>query len=255
MKGRIMSSLDLLQQLGFSSYEAEAYTTLLVRGPLTGYEVGKYSRVPLSRSYEILQRLQQKGIVLQQPGDPPRYLAQDPQYMLTHFRSNIEQTLDDLTLLLDHLPTLNAMPEFWVIRQRNNILTHLQNMIENAHNSIMLMIPTSYVEYINHALLKAQERGCSVVRAQPFTDRAMHALLLLLIDDYQVLLGALEPTDTCQALSSTHEALLLTVQSYFDSTKTRTDTIPSPVHPSSVAGWLAWEERKQRRIRTELRSA
>ncbi len=81
-----MTTVELLQQLGLNKYEAEAYYTLLSRGPLTGYEVGKYSQVPLSRSYEILERLTEKGLALVQPGDPPRYIAQEPQRFLSHVR-------------------------------------------------------------------------------------------------------------------------------------------------------------------------
>ena len=73
-----MTAIELLQQIGLNKYEAEAYSTLLSEGSLTGYELGKRSQVPLSRSYEILERLVQKGLALVQPGDPPRYAAQQP---------------------------------------------------------------------------------------------------------------------------------------------------------------------------------
>ena len=53
--------IDLLQRVGLNKYEAEAYAALLRYGPLTGYELGKRSEVPLSRSYEILERLVAKG--------------------------------------------------------------------------------------------------------------------------------------------------------------------------------------------------
>ena len=250
-----MDSLELLQQLGFSSYEAEAYTTLLTRGPLTGYEVGKYSRVPLSRSYEILQRLHQKGIVLLQPGDPPRYLAQDPQLMLAHFRSDMEQALDNLTHLLDHLPHLDATHEFWVVRQRDTILTYAQDLIESAQHRIMLTLPMDDQEDISKALLKAQRRGCSVIRVQLPITRPLYNLLVLLVDDRQTLVGSLDPANTCQAIVSAHEVLLLVVRSYFGHTETERNTLFSSVQPSSTVDWLAWEERKQRRVRTEIRSA
>src|SRR5205085_4852065 len=45
-RGR-MTAVDLLQRIGLNKYEAEAYYALLVAGPLTGYELGKRSTVPL----------------------------------------------------------------------------------------------------------------------------------------------------------------------------------------------------------------
>ena len=69
--------VDLLQRVGLNKYEAEAYAALLRYGPLTGSELGKRSEVPLSRSYEILERLTTKGLALVQPGDPPRYVCKE----------------------------------------------------------------------------------------------------------------------------------------------------------------------------------
>jgi hypothetical protein len=45
---RIMTAIELLQQIGLNKYEAEAYYTLLSEGPLTGYELGKRSLSPVS---------------------------------------------------------------------------------------------------------------------------------------------------------------------------------------------------------------
>jgi sugar-specific transcriptional regulator TrmB len=67
-----MLLIELLQQIGLNKYEAEAYITLLAEGPPTGYELGKRSAVPLSQSYEILERLTQKGLVPIKPADPVR---------------------------------------------------------------------------------------------------------------------------------------------------------------------------------------
>src|SRR5947199_5519438 len=100
----MMTAIELLQQIGLNKYEAEAYSTLLSQGPLTGYELGKRSQVPLSRSYEILERLTQKGLALIQPGDPPRYSAQEPEQFLQQTRSDMTALLDALASALVPLP-------------------------------------------------------------------------------------------------------------------------------------------------------
>jgi len=110
-----MTTIDLLQQIGLNKYEAEAYYVLLTRGPLTGYEVGKYSQVPGSRSYEILERLLEKGLALVQPGDPPRYSAQEPRAVFDRFRASMETTLNTLAMALASLAHVDRMGEFWVV--------------------------------------------------------------------------------------------------------------------------------------------
>src|SRR6266545_1755318 len=92
--------VDLLQRVGLNKYEAEAYAALLRHGPLTGYELGKRSDVPLSRSYEILERLAGKGLALVQPGDPPHYAAEPPEQFLDRTRTATTTTLDALARAL-----------------------------------------------------------------------------------------------------------------------------------------------------------
>ena len=54
----------LLQQLGFSEYEARAYLALLQRNPLNGYELAKASGLPRANVYAVLQKLEERGAVI-----------------------------------------------------------------------------------------------------------------------------------------------------------------------------------------------
>src|SRR5829696_2784766 len=114
--------IDLLQRVGLNKYEAEAYAALLRYGPLTGYELGKRSGVPLSRSYEILERLTARGLALVQPGDPPRYIAEAPEQFLGRTRATTTATLDALEQALAELGTAATPEGFWVIRGQEPIL-------------------------------------------------------------------------------------------------------------------------------------
>ena len=43
-QARMKDTAQVLQRLGFGDYEARAYTALLQRSPMTGYEIAKHSR-------------------------------------------------------------------------------------------------------------------------------------------------------------------------------------------------------------------
>src|SRR5436189_3536003 len=109
-------AVDLLQRLGLNKYEAEAYLALLTAGPLTGYELGKRSDVPLSKSYETLERLSRRGLALIQPGDPPRYLAERPDRLLAQSRSDHEALLTALAAALSERQRAEPADQFWVVR-------------------------------------------------------------------------------------------------------------------------------------------
>ena len=245
-----MSSIDLLQQLGLNKYEAEAYYTLLRQGPLTGYELGKRSQVPLSRSYEILERLTQKGLALVQPGDPPRYTAQDSQQFLAQIRSEMETTLNALAVSFASLSRADIAGEFWVVRGQQHILARAQAMIAGAQHSLNISVPVKVNADMADTLTSTQERGCLVFLSPPPQRLSISDTLLLLVDQREALVGTLTPGDSSQAVVSSNEALLAVLDEYFTHQQiVRTSAAPTTVQQESQeADWVAWEERKQRHL-------
>jgi len=249
----MMSTVELLQQIGLNKYEAEAYYTLLAEGPLTGYELGKRSQVPLSRSYEILERLTQKGLALVQPGDPPRYTAEPPGQFLGQVRSTIAATLDALANALADLPRSDTASEFWVLRGRQHILARMRTMIADAQRTIDLSLPGKYEEEAADALALAQARGCSLFRPTLAIGKDADAeLLLLLIDGREALVGTLAPVRVCQAVVSANQALVAVLGRYFARPLSIVTSVPATStqvgQRNDQLDWVAWEDRKQRRL-------
>ena len=248
-----MTVVELLQQIGLNKYEAEAYYALLTQEPLTGYELGKRSQVPLSRSYEILERLAQKGLALVQPGDPPHYTAEKPGRFLGQVRATMLATLDALDSSLAALPRSDTSGEFWVLRGRQHILARVQALIAEAQQTIQLSWLANSEPEVVDLLTRARTRGCSVFRlttASVGNGGAEHVLLL--VDDREALVGLLAPAEDCQAVVSTNEGLVEALKGYF------ANQMPVRMPESSISteirqqndslDWLAWEERKQRRL-------
>jgi sugar-specific transcriptional regulator TrmB len=236
--------IELLQQVGLNKYEAEAYAALLRHGSLTGYELGKRSEVPLSRSYEILERLSAKGLALVQPGDPPRYAAEPPEQFLERTRATTTATLDALArALADAGPS--AIPEgFWVVRGQTNILTYANTCIARAQRTLAVQLAPAQRSAVADALNQAQARGCRILPPpnDPRADDA--ATLLLVIDDREGLVGTLAPADRAQAVASTNRAFVLALGRSMEPQRL---AAPASKEPQPLS-WLDWEQHKQRRL-------
>ena len=248
-----MDPTDLLQRIGLNKYEAEAYLALLAEGPLTGYELGKRSAVPLSRSYEVVERLTQRGLALVQPGDPPRYLAADPDRFLSQVRADQTATLAALARALAELPRPDPAEEFWVLRGRPAILDRLHAMIDAAGEVVLVALPADLDPAIESALGRARARGCRVVRA--LSPRS--ALTLLLVNGRSALAGSLSPPERCQAVVGGHSALVTALAGFFAGSVSPAALTPIPASPPRIASpadrpspldRVAWEDRKQRRL-------
>jgi len=247
-----MLEIELLQQIGLNKYEAEAYYTLLSQGPLTGYELGKRSPVPLSRSYEIIERLLQKGLALAQPGDPPRYTATNPDLFLGRVRTSMAETLATLTEALTSLPRVDTTDEFWIIRGRQHILERAQAMIAEAQHTLELHLPAQQGADIIHLQTVVHAQNQRFVDARISLSDTREELILLLIDGREALAGTLTPSKQCQAVVSANSALVALLSHYFGgSFVAEKPVLTTPVKTAQSEerlDWIAWEERKQRRL-------
>lgn len=246
-----MMSIDLLQEIGLNKYEAEAYYTLLTQGPLTGYELGKRSQVPLSRSYDVLERLSQKGLALAQPGEPARYQALEPALLLGQVRSSMEHTLNTLADTLASAQQPATSGEFWVVRGHRHILSRAQALCAAATQTIYLRLPETVLADFSDCLSAARQQGCRV--SLSFTNRADAATIGLLVDGREALLGTLAPDENSQAVYSSNPALIaaLTALSAPAQSAPGAPHDEQPSTNSAPPDWLEWEKHKQQRLRKD----
>jgi sugar-specific transcriptional regulator TrmB len=257
-------AVDLLQRVGLSKYEAEAYYVLLLQGPLTGYELGKRSGVPLSKSYEVLERLTRRGLAFVQPGEPARYVADRVERFLEQTRVDQASVLSALSAALADVAPANASDEFWVARGRQNILARARALIDEARDRVAIGVWPDDDAGLDDALDRAAARGCQVVRHAPDAADGASSLLALLIDDRQALVGTLSPSAGCQAVVSGNPALALATRSVLaqDALVQRSlegvgvaagaDTRALSAQDDTL-GWLAWEDRKHQQMWRSLR--
>jgi hypothetical protein len=255
-------AVDLLQRLGLNKYEAEAYFTLLAEGPLTGYELGKRSNVPLSKSYETLERLSRRGLVLLQPGEPPRYLAERPERFMAQTRADHERVLGALASVLAEQQRAEPADQFWVIRGRANILSRARALIDEARAGVSL--GTSHpLPDLDESIAEARARACPVVMAGvDALERSSAAsdLIVLLTDDSRALVGTLAPAADCQAVVSGNPALVAAVRLALAGRQGAPIFVPTTAADATLAddpreaAWIDWEARKQERLRRLARA-
>jgi sugar-specific transcriptional regulator TrmB len=130
--------VEKLVQLGFSSYEARAYISLLKHHPVTGYELAKSSGIPPSKIYEVIAKLLSRSIISPLSGKPTKYLPQDNRIFLKSLRANFHDTIDYLE---KHLPTLGDIDidYVWNVNDMNNFMTMVKDIIRGAKNNIIVL--------------------------------------------------------------------------------------------------------------------
>jgi HTH-type transcriptional regulator, sugar sensing transcriptional regulator len=159
---RITADSDLIAsliRLGFTQYEAQAYTALVGQAPITGAEVGRRAEMPPSKVYETLVRLEAKGAVLVNRSEPIRYAAVPHAALLEELRTRFHADLSSAATALDRLPVKQEPGLVWSLSTREPIVQAFARTISNAKGGIFAGIWDEELDELGPQLEAAAARG------------------------------------------------------------------------------------------------
>jgi sugar-specific transcriptional regulator TrmB len=135
--------IQKLRRLGFTTYEARVYLTLLKYGSLTSTEIVKLAKIPQARFYDTIERLASKGLVKFSKSRPTKYSIVDPARAL---RSLTQKEIEEkFKLIEDFLKSIAGIPRremderyVWVMSGLSGITSTIEDVIENAKDEILI---------------------------------------------------------------------------------------------------------------------
>jgi predicted transcriptional regulator len=153
----------LLQQLGFSEYEARAYLALLQRNPLNGYELAKISGLPRANVYAVLHKLEERGAVvrLDMPNGS-RYAPVAPAELTQRIASRFQDVLSATQEALEHLATPADTTHVWNIQGYTALLDHAHMLIDATQERLLVAIGREEASALAEPLAQAEARGAAV---------------------------------------------------------------------------------------------
>jgi sugar-specific transcriptional regulator TrmB len=158
-----------VQDLGFTSYEAMAYVSLLENNPVTRYELSNNSGVPRSAIYSVIQKLEKIGAVNAISTKPEKYVPLPPdqllEYLERQFHDKIEKAREHLKgfeskIIPDHL---------WNIVGYNNLIIKIRELIQKAENTLYISVWKTEFKLFKSDIEDAIARGVEVI-LYSFTD-------------------------------------------------------------------------------------
>ena len=151
--------IEALTRLGFTQYEAQAYTALVGQTPITGAEVGRRAGMPPSKIYETLARLEARGAVLVNRSEPVLYAAVPHKALLDELRARFSADLDSAAAALDQLPVQQEPGLVWSLSGRESIVHALARTISGAKTRIFAGIWDEELDELGALLEAASARG------------------------------------------------------------------------------------------------
>lgn len=158
-------TIQLIQQLGFSAYEAKAYTALLACQPASAYELAKQAAIPSSKIYETVNRLVARGIFRPMHASDDQtqeYAALTVKDFLGQIRERTLSQVDELLPLLDKITTRPDDDLIWPLQHEEQVRDKVIEMIGETRNTLLLSLWPQELDWIIQDLQAAEKRGAQI---------------------------------------------------------------------------------------------
>jgi predicted transcriptional regulator len=156
--------IGLLQELGFSEYEGRAYVALLRHNPLNGYELAKESGIPRPNIYAVLQKLEERNVVIaMQTSSGQRYAPVPPEDLTQRLGNRLDHVLEQTNQLLNALTVESAGDYLWNIRGYDAILEQATTIAQSAEQNLLLAVWQPESLLLAAATDAAAQRGVSIL--------------------------------------------------------------------------------------------
>ncbi len=152
-----------LMYTGLSEYESKAYVALIGSSPASAYEVAKRAGIPTSKVYEVMARLEQRGIAaLLEDTGKSMYVPQEPEDYLSIRRHMMEKTLENLEGGLLKVRKKSETSIIWNITDYDSLMDKALAMAGSAKNSLLLSVWEQEASELAPSLVRARRLGVRV---------------------------------------------------------------------------------------------
>ena len=157
---------DALEQLGLTEYEARCFVALTKLPHGTAKEVGEVADVPRSRVYETMDRLQNRGLVEIQKGEPQTFQSVTIDTAIRVLRKQYESYFDAVERSLGQLEPIykDNQQAVWAISNHEQVTERVLDLLTDATDEILLIVLSERLldQEVLDELAAAGERGVTV---------------------------------------------------------------------------------------------
>lgn len=158
-----------LESFQLSTYEVSVYSSLLMKGPMRASEITRESGIPQPRTYDILGKLQRKGLVIVNSSIQRTYEAVMPSKALRSRVQEMDRYLDSLDeyVLRNRKSSEIRAPNVWFVENSRSAMARLEDLISHADSEILFSLELGKLNDLLPALRRASKRGvtlCAVMK-------------------------------------------------------------------------------------------
>jgi len=160
------ATVEALNTMGLTVYEAKAYIALLQKHPSHGHEISRHSGVPGPKIYETLNRMMQKGLVAVLNTDPQMYSPLPYHEFLARKKNEFKITEQILTANIEKLSIPPTDITVWQLTDHDVLIGKSRELIDGARKAVLMSLWPQQGTLLEESLTAAQLRGIKIISIQ-----------------------------------------------------------------------------------------
>ena len=138
-------------------YETKVWLALLGKGIASAGEVAEISRVPRSRTYDVLESLEKKGFAIVKLGKPVKYIGVKPKLILEKLKNNVRSDAEERIVTLSNVMSTSEYEQLeqlykggtdpikredisLALKGKSHITNHLREILQNATKEVIICL-------------------------------------------------------------------------------------------------------------------
>ena len=171
--------MDSLVALGFSRLEAAIYVYLLEESPATGYQIAKAIEKPNANTYQALESMTQRGLLLVEDGKPRRYRAVPHKEMLCHLDAAYTARVETASKALDAIRPATGDLQVYRITEYTQVIERCRAMLARGRRKVVVDAFPGVLVTILDELEAAAGRGTEVI-AKTYEPVALDGVMVVI---------------------------------------------------------------------------
>ncbi|NSW91429.1 MAG: TrmB family transcriptional regulator [Firmicutes bacterium] len=156
--------VNMMQDIGFSINEAKVYLALVIKNPMSGYEIAKNTDITRTMIYDILKRLVQKGAVIEIEANPKLYSPVSYKELFNRYREDYLKKISELEEKMDNIKSDSKVDSYLInITDYEYMIKEIKHLIREAKNDIYLSIWEQEALIFMNDLQEAHNRGVNII--------------------------------------------------------------------------------------------
>jgi len=136
---------QIKEYFSLNIYETKVWLALLGKGVASAGEIAEISRVPRSRTYDVLESLEKQGFAIMKLGKPVKYIAVKPNIIIEKLKTNTLKNADEKIRDLSKLKSTNEYSELENLYSAG--IEPIKEILENAKREVVICTSVNEIQF------------------------------------------------------------------------------------------------------------